>query len=283
MTITTEDNFKVRPMTKDDLKIALSWAVSEGWNPGIDDADNFYVADTGGFLIGELNAKPISCIFVVRYEPQFNFIGHYIVKPEERKKGFGLKTWQEALKLISGQPVALNAVLEQVNNYQKFGFKPAHSNFRYQGLITGTISPDVRDLKSIDFEQLCRYERRYFPSDRPHFLSTWINQPHGQGYAILNDGDLVGYGVIRKATDGFKIGPIFAENEDIAEKLFLALATYAEGSPIYVDFPHLNKSAIILFKNYQMNPIFECIAMYTAEPPNIDWHKVFAVTSLELG
>ncbi|EGJ29551.1 MULTISPECIES: GNAT family N-acetyltransferase [Moorena] len=283
MTITPEDNFQVRPMTKDDIKIALSWAVSEGWNPGIDDADNYYIADPGGFLIGELNGKPISSISVVRYEPQFNFIGLYIVKPEERKKGFGLKTWQEALNLISGQPAALYAVLEQVNNYQKFGFKPAHYNFRYQGIIVGTISPDVRDLKSIDFEQLCRYGRRYFPSHRSHFLSRWINQPHGQGYAILNDGELAGYGVIRKATDGFKIGPIFAENEDIAEKLFLALATYAEGSPIYVDVPNLNKSAIILFENYQMNPMFECIAMYTAEPPNIDWHKVFAVTSVELG
>jgi hypothetical protein len=40
-----------------------------------------------------------------------------IVKPEERKKGFGLKTWLEALKLISNQPAALDAVLQQVNNY----------------------------------------------------------------------------------------------------------------------------------------------------------------------
>ncbi|NET60727.1 MAG: GNAT family N-acetyltransferase [Symploca sp. SIO2E6] len=283
MTITTEDNFQVCPMTKDDLKIVLSWEVSEGFNPGIDDADNFYIADPGGFLIGKFNGKPISCIAVVRYHPQFNFIGHYIVKAEERKKGFGLKTWQEAWKLIDGQPAALNAVLEQVNNYQKFGFKPAHANFRYQGIIVGTISPDVRDLKSIDFEQLCCYDRQYFPSHRSDFISTWINQPHGQGYAIINDSDLVGYGVIRKATDGFRIGPIFAENENIAEKLLLALATYTEGSPIYVDVPNINKSAILLFENYQMSPILECIAMYTAEPPNIDWQKVFAVTSVELG
>jgi hypothetical protein len=282
MTI-TEDNFRVRPMTKDDLKIALSWAASEGWNPGIDDVDNFYIADPGGFLIGELNGKPISCISVVRHSAKFNFIGIYIVKPEERKKGFGLKTWQEALQLIYQQPAALDAVLQQVNNYQKFGFKPAHSHLRYQGMITGKILPDVRDLKNIDFEQLCRYDQRYFPSYRPHFLSRWINQPHGQGYAIINDTDLVGYGVIRKATDGFKIAPLFAENEEIAEKLLLALVTYAEGSPTYVDVPNINKSAILLFENYQMKPIFECVRMYRGEIPNIDWHNVFAVTTLELG
>lgn len=219
----------------------------------------------------------------MRYDPQFNFIGIYIVKPEERKKGFGLKTWQEAFKLIADQPAALDAVLEQINNYQKFGFKPAHHHFRYQGIITGKILSEVRDLKTIDFEQLCRYDRQYFPSYRPDFLYCWINQPHGQGYAIINDGDLLGYGVIRKATDGFKVAPLFAENQDIAEKLFLALATYAEGSNLYVDVPNINKSAILFFENYKMNPIFECVRMYTGEPPHIDWQKVFAVTSLELG
>lgn len=107
MTI-TEDNFRVRLVTKDDLKIALSWAASEGWNPGIDDVDNFYIADPGGFLILQLNGQPISCISVVRYSAKFNFIGIYIVKPEERGKGFGLKTWLEAFKLISNQPAALD-------------------------------------------------------------------------------------------------------------------------------------------------------------------------------
>jgi hypothetical protein len=85
------------------------------------------------------------------------------------------------------------------------------------------------------------------------------------------------------ATDGFKIAPLFAENKDIAEKLFLALLTYAEKSRIYIDVPNINQSAILLFKNYQMNSIFECVRMYTGELPNIDWDNVFAVTTLELG
>ncbi len=55
----TKDNFLVRPMTKEDLKIALSWAAAEGWNLGVDDVDNFYLADPGGFLLGELNGEPI--------------------------------------------------------------------------------------------------------------------------------------------------------------------------------------------------------------------------------
>ncbi|NEQ74303.1 MAG: GNAT family N-acetyltransferase [Okeania sp. SIO2C9] len=278
-----QDNFIVRPMTLADLKLAISWAGDEGWNPGIDDPNNFYVADPQGFLIGELNGQPISCISVVRYSKKFSFIGFYIVKPEWRKKGFGLKIWQEAFKLINNQPAALDAVLAQVNTYRKSGFEIAHSHLRYQGIIPGEISQDIKDLKTINFEKLCNYDRLYFPADRPDFLKAWINQSNGKSYGIINDGNLVGYGVIRKAKEGFRIGPIFAENQKIAEKLFLALCSYSDNQNVYIDVPNINQQAINLVENYQMQCVFECVRMYSGLEPNINWKNIFGVTSLELG
>nr|WP_293104744.1 hypothetical protein [Okeania sp. SIO2F4] len=105
-----QDNFVVRPMTLTDLKLALSWATDEGWNPGLDDANNYYLADLQGFLIGELNGEAISSISAVRYSQNFSFIGLFIVKPEWIKKGFALKTLQEAFKLINNRPAAIDAV-----------------------------------------------------------------------------------------------------------------------------------------------------------------------------
>jgi GNAT superfamily N-acetyltransferase len=281
---TSNHHFQVRQMTKEDLKIALSWAASEGWNPGIDDADNLYISDPHGFLIGELNGQPISSISLVKYNFHFNFIGLYLVKPEARNKGYGLKTWQEAMKLINHEILALDAVLKQVHNYQKFGFKSAHSHIRYQGKISGKISADLQDVKNINFEQLCRYDRQYFPGDRPHFLANWIQQPQGQGYALINDhGDLIGYGVIRKATEGYRIGPLFAENQNLAKKLLLGLADFAQGSNIYLDVPNINQKAITLLENYHLKPIQENIRMYTAPPPYLNWQNIFAVTTLGIG
>ncbi|ACK73600.1 GCN5-related N-acetyltransferase [Gloeothece citriformis PCC 7424] len=280
---TTDPQFLVRPMTLDDLKIALSWAQGEGWNPGIDDADNYYIADPGGFLIGELNGNPISCISVIRYNDNFNFIGIYIVKPDYRNQGYGLKTFQEALKLVNNKPAALDGVLQQVNNYQKWGFKSAHYHRRYQGIIQGQLSEDVIDLTQVNFDQLCNYDHQYFPGYRPQFLKKWIHQPHGQGYAIVNQEKVLGYGVIREACEGFKIAPLFAENEQIAEKLVLALSTYTQGNNIYIDVPDLNQKAISLVETYQMQCVFECVRMYTHNPPNLDWNKIFGVTGLEIG
>ncbi|GBF79141.1 GNAT family N-acetyltransferase [Aphanothece sacrum] len=146
--------------------------------------------------MGKLNGEPISCISAVRYNYNFNFIGIYIVKSQWRKQGFGLKTWQQALNLINQKPAALDAVLQQVDNYHKFGFKPTHNHCRYQGIIKGQISEDIIDLKTINFEQLCRYDSQYFPAYRPQFLKQWINQPHGTGYGIINNNELASKGCL---------------------------------------------------------------------------------------
>lgn len=279
----TEGDFTVRKMTLDDLRTALSWAREEGWNPGVDDAVNYYSADPDGFLIGELDGVPIGCISVVKYSENCHFIGLYIVRPEYRGKGYGLKIWREAFRLIPGKAAALDAVLEQVATYERAGFRAAHSHLRYEGTFEGKPSTDALALKTIEIESLCRYDRRYFPSERRRFLETWIAQPNGRGYAIENEGELAGYGLIRKASEGWKIAPLFADNAGVAEKLILSLSTHARGERVYLDVPEINRAAIELVESYGARAVFECKRMYTAERPDLDWTGVFGVTSLEIG
>jgi len=38
-------------MNRDDVSLAVAWAASEGWNPGVHDADCFYAADPDGFFL----------------------------------------------------------------------------------------------------------------------------------------------------------------------------------------------------------------------------------------
>src|SRR5690606_1981637 len=80
-------SYDIRPMTRGDLDIALSWARDEGWNPGLDDAAAFHAADPSGFLMGFVDGAPASCISVVKYGGDFAFLGLYIVQPQHRGKG----------------------------------------------------------------------------------------------------------------------------------------------------------------------------------------------------
>jgi predicted N-acetyltransferase YhbS len=278
------NQFKIRPMTLADLKLSLDWATTEGWNPGIYDAEAFYAADTGGFLIGEIAGEPITSISAVRYDNSFGFIGLYIVKTNWRNQGFGLQTWNAGLKLLGDRNIALDGVLAQVDNYRKFGFQPAYRHVRYAGLGMATdINKSILPLSDVPREELLKYDRQCFPTPRPQFLEKWINQPENAAYGFLRNDNLSGYGVLRKCRNGFKIGPLFADNLEIAESLFLALINHAQNQPIFLDTPDVNPLAISLAQKYRMQPVFECVRMYTSGIPEFDISKVFGVTTLELG
>src|SRR5262245_60006988 len=88
---------RIRTMRRDDVAFAIDLAAREGWNPGLHDADCFYAADNDGFLIGELGSEPIGCISAVSYAGRYGFVGLYIVRPEFRGRGYGLRLWKAAL------------------------------------------------------------------------------------------------------------------------------------------------------------------------------------------
>ena len=71
-------NFTIRSIDAGEMSIILDWAQAEGWNPGINDGDVFHAVDRQGFLVGELDAKPVSSVSVVRYGDDFGFLGFYL-------------------------------------------------------------------------------------------------------------------------------------------------------------------------------------------------------------
>lgn len=190
-------NFHIRCITQEELALPLHWAKEEGWQPAIDDARHFYAADPHGFFMGFLNDEPIGCISAVAYNEHYGFLGLYIVRPEFRHQGFGIALWNHAMQYLGNRNIGLDGVIEQQSNYQKSGFKTAYRHLRFQTVGTGehTHSPNVVDLSTIPFAQVLAYD--IFPVPRPVFLQSWLNQPHGKALGIMNNQQLVVYGVIR--------------------------------------------------------------------------------------
>ena len=65
-------------------------------------------------------------------------------------------------------------------------------------------------------------------------------------HCFLKNSKLAGYGVIRACQIGFKIGPLFADEETIAEDLFNSLSGKVTGETIFLDAPEANSAAIAL-------------------------------------
>lgn len=278
--------YEIRPGTREELDIMIDWAAKEGWNPGLHDGDAFFATDQKGFYFGFLNGEPISSISAVSYDNSFGFLGFYIVKPEYRGKGYGYQLWLESLKHLPTQNIGLDGVLAQQKNYKKSGFELAYRNIRYEG--TGTSEqfddPNIILLSEVSFEKMLQYDNQMFPTSRATFLKEWIKQPESLSVAYTENGKLMGYGMVRKCRNGFKIGPLFADSPEIADKLFQKMRAFVgKDNQIYLDTPEVNKQAVELSEIYQMKPMFETARMYTKGKPNIDLQKIFGVTTFELG
>jgi len=273
-------------MTREEVDLAVEWAANEGWNPGIYDADSFYNTDTKGFFIGLLNNEPIACFSAVAYNDKFGFLGFYIVKPEYRGKGYGIQIWKAGLNHLKTQNIGLDGVVAQQDNYKKSGFKLAYRNIRYEGISQGNKFnfPEIVNLSDILFEILTSYDDNLFPTSRHQFLKYWINQPESLALGILENKILRGYGMIRRCRKGYKIGPLFADNKNIAEKIFQSLFSFVPKTEIfYLDTPNVNPEAVNLAKKYNMKYVFETARMYTKSLPKIPLSNIFGVTTFELG
>jgi len=280
------NNYIIKTMDRKEIDIAIEWAAKEGWNPGLHDADCYFSADQNGFLIGLLDDEPIATISVIKYDDSFGFLGFYIVKPEYRGKGYGIQIWNAGLKYLEGANIGLDGVVNQQENYKKSAFKLAYRNIRYEGIGGGKYpnNAEIVELSTLPSKTINSYEQPFFPVNRLQFTKSWISQADSHALGIMHNDKLAGYGVIRKCRNGYKIGPLCADNPELAESLFLALKSKTSLSEqIFLDTPEINQAAIALAEKHKMIVSFETARMYKGAFPDMPLNRIFGVTSFEIG
>lgn len=280
-----EATYQIRRMTPDDVPVAIEWARREGWNPGLHDAQTFYQADPNGFFVGELDGEAVAVGCAIVYDDAFAFCGLYIVDPPHRGKGYGLALTKARLAYCGDRNIGIDGVLENVNIYERIGYRKYYENARYQ--FTAGASParpaSIEAIDRVDAEALNRYDRQCFPAAREGFLNTWIHQPDALSLAWVEQGQLKGYVVRRRCYEGYKIAPLFADDPSIAEHLLLACQEGVQGEPLIIDMPETNAAALELAGAYQMERTFATARMYQKGLPALAYDKIFGITTFELG
>ena len=282
--MTTQADLRIRAMAPDEIAIAADWAAAEGWNPGLADAACFATVDAGGFLIGELDGAPAATISCVNYDDKFAFLGFYIVRPDLRGRGYGLRIWNAAVDHAGGRTIGLDGVVAQQENYKKSGFRRAYANVRYGGRVPAGVTPaGIIPLADVSFASVEADDATVFPAPRPAFLRAWIDTSGHIGRALVRDGKLAAWGVIRPCRTGWKIGPLVADDRAAAEAVFTALVSAGGGGEVFLDVPDVNREAVALAQSHGLTPVFETARMYTGAIRPLRLERVFGVTTFELG
>ena len=279
-----DDSFRVRTMLPGEVALAVDWAAAEGWNPGLADASCFAAAAPDGFLLGEFAGAPAAILSVVNYDEHFSFLGFYIVRPDLRGRGLGLRIWQAGMARAGPRAIGLDGVVAQKDNYRKSGFVFAYNNIRYGGWVAPRVeaTPTTVSLAEVPFDLIARDDTTVFPAARPTFLNTWIAAPGHVGRALIRDRRLVAWGVIRPCRTGRKIGPLIADDRDAAEAVFAALVRPA-GGQVFLDVPQPNGAAVALATAHGFAAVFETARMYSGPIQPVSLERVYGVTTFELG
>jgi GNAT superfamily N-acetyltransferase len=275
----------IRPMRPDEIALAVDWAAAEGWNPGLADAVCFNTVDPEGLLIAERDGAPVATVSCVNYDDCFAFLGFYIVRADLRGRGYGMRIWKAALAHAGGRVVGLDGVVAQQENYRKSGFSYAYANVRYGGVAKAPrcLQAGIVPLTEIPFAAVEASDATVFPARRSAFLKSWISAPGHVGRALMRDGALVGWGVIRPCRTGYKVGPLVADDRADAEAVLAALLAKAGNAEVFLDAPAINPDAGALAQDLGLAPVFETARMYTGAIPLLRIERVFGVTSFELG
>jgi len=158
-----------------------------------------------------------------------------------------------------------------------------------------------------------------FGVNHTEFFDTWLNQRDGIAYAYVRQekkqekknekkqekevdetdgkknekvdekaskyGNVLGFGVIRGAPNAYKIGPLLALSDDVAESLVLALSSYKDAKKqLYVDVPDPNQNASTVMKKLGLGSSWSCARMYTkGKLKEMRLDLAYSVTTFEVG
>jgi ribosomal protein S18 acetylase RimI-like enzyme len=279
----------VRGMAREELEVLVEWAALEGWNPGLDDADVFWETDPDGFVAAEVGGELVGGGSIVSYEGRYGFMGFFIMRADFRGRGLGNRLWNERkrrllARLEDGAAIGMDGVFDMQDYYARGGFEFVCRDLRFEGRgVSSSAAVEVVDLRTLPFEAVDAYDQKYFPASRSRFLRMWIDRPGGHSVAVA-EGDLIrGYAVMRPCRTGHKIGPLFAADATVADRLFAALSSRVPGEAIFLDVPELNPEALALAQRHGLREVFGCARMVLGRVPELPNGEIFGVTTFELG
>ena len=227
--------FTIRPLSPSDIPTVTDWARREGFCPGVGDVAIYRQTDRQGLWLGWLGSEPVGCIAGVRYNDSYGFIGLFLVVPQRRGHGYGVRLWRHALAHLADLPcIGLEAAPDRIDDYAGWGFTAASPTIRWRrgaeleaaqpargfrapgqaaslepqpapplpapaGALLATDEPwCLLEGRSIPEAAVQRFDARREPSPRPHFLHQWLRHPAGTVLALLDrSGACRGFGRIR--------------------------------------------------------------------------------------
>ena len=305
------NGFRVFPVTSKDVlhDFVLDYSQRLGWLPGEMDDELMWASGPGCYHVGELDGVRITGIAMVLLNDSYGYVSYYFCEEKHRGKGYAYKTWKTARAAISPKVnLALDSVLSAIPLYEREGFKKAWKLAQYivdvsfileayKGIEAPSGVTVAPATTGVDFAKLKLYVEGVvgFTFARPELLHKWITLPTHMAVVATDtgSGDVVGFAAVRKihrndktGTSGYNLGPLLADNAEIARTLLHILACKADPSQKFtIVFPgqEMNPACIQVKDEIKARSYIDLVRMYNGHKPPMKKEKCFAVFTDLLG
>lgn len=297
-------NIKIRTMSFSEVEQTRStWAVDENWSTAEGGLIPNYNQDNDGFYFLELDGKNIASISMITYKDlNMAFVGFFITRKPHRGQGYGRILMDELLDYTENnrgiKSFGLDCVPAHAPLYEKFGFKTYgqddfwelkldSKNVPEENFVDKTY-PDTTSLEG----SLFKYDASVYGASRPNFMKALCMKPLTYTLVYESDGVVRGYGVLNtripakeEPTPSYRIGPFYADNEDVAASILqgLILSAPVVPSTIHLESPKSNPSAAKLLTQFGFANTFTASRMYRGEPPKQEESKIYGLSSVAFG
>lgn len=229
-----------RALTAADIEPLMALSAEAGWNQTAADWDLMlsfgrgFGVDADGGLVASAMALPYD---------GFAWISMVLVTPAWQRRGLAMRLMRTAIATITGQgrvPV-LDATPAGRQVYRQLGFRDAWGFRRLvltQAGFRAGPPPDVvlRTIASGDWPSIAAFDRPAFGADRSIVLRHLAGRLPAAAWLAERKGRIVGFVLGRDGQRANQIGPLAAEDPNIAAAL-LARAAQDLRPPIYIDVP----------------------------------------------
>lgn len=237
-----------RNMEWTDIPSGLSLCRSAGWNQLSRDWEIFLMLDPqGNRVCVQDDGNVIGTVTTIRYGHHFAWIGMVLVDPAHQRKGIGLRLLEQAGQLLKNENcVKLDATPAGRQVYTNLDFEDEYelsrmfaSPFHMQHVIS---SPAATALTAESLESVRSFDLEIFGADRMALLSWMLDGAPELAFKVGERDHLKGFCFGRSGYRYAHIGPVVANNVEVAKDLVSAALKHCGNKPVILDVSHHNDS-----------------------------------------
>nr|WP_232372469.1 GNAT family N-acetyltransferase [Acuticoccus mangrovi] len=231
----TYDVDMVRPLTAGDLDGALALSMEAGWNQTREDWRLIMWAGRAYGIGAE--GRLVATAAIIPYPP-FAWIAMVLVSGKARGRGLARRLMGQVMSeaRMTGLVAALDATPAGRNVYTKLGFRDAGSLVRLScngpaRLPAGETRADIEiaPLDGTAISQVAHYDRPVFGADRGPVIASLARRTPNLALVARRASRIVGFAVGRNGSQATGIGPVVADDAEVATALLARLLPRVAG------------------------------------------------------